>query len=321
MFIFVSGIIGYSVIEKWSFLDSLYMTVITLTTVGFMEVNPLSSAGRIFTIFFLIIGFSVILYGFGSITAFFIEGELMGILRRRKMEKRISRLTDHFIICGSGETGKHVINEFIKTNNPHVVIEKEESEIEALNARFGDVLYILGDASSDAVLLKAGIGRARGLITTFASDKDNLFVVLTARSLNPDLRIVARSIEEESERKLRTAGADSVVSANLIGGMRMASEMLRPTVVTFLNVMLRAEDEVLRIEEAAIHKNSKFENMTIKEADLPKKIGLLVIAIKHGETGKFIYNPPSDLVLKENDTLIVLGGVDQIEKLRGFTAA
>lgn len=308
------------IIEKWPFLDSLYMTVITLTTVGFMEVRPLTPAGRIFTILFLITGFSVILYGFGAVTAFFVEGELLGILRRKKMEKNISRLSNHYIVCGSGDTGRHVIDEFIKTNNPFVVIEKEETAIDALNEKIKDILSITGDAASDNVLLNAGIERAKGLVTTFASDKDNLFVVLTARNLNPAIRIVARCNEDESDHKLRTAGADAVVSANMIGGMRMASEMLRPTVVSFLDIMLKSKDGVLRVEEASISVNSKIAGKTIRDANILKNIGLIIISVKDGETGEYTYNPRGDMVLKANDTLIVLGRVEQVSKLRELAA-
>lgn len=320
LLIFLCGIFGYMIIEKWSFHESLYMTIITLTTVGFKEVKPLSYAGRYFTIFILIIGFSVILYGLGTVTAFFVEGELMGIIRRRKMEKKIKKLNKHYIICGSGLMGRHVVNEFVKTKRQFVVIEKREDEIKLLLEKFNNVLHLKGDASSDSLLIKAGIKKARGLITTFASDKENLFVVLTARSLNSNLRIVTRMVEEESEHKLYTGGANAVVCAHSIGGMRMASEMLRPSVVSFLDVMLRAKDRVLRIEEAVIEKDSKFDGITLMEANIPKKTGLIVIAIKNSITGEYIYNPHSDLKLKFKDVLIMLGKVDQVKKLKEFTS-
>ncbi len=319
LLIFICGVTGYIIIEKWTFLDSLYMTVITLTTVGFMEVQPLSPAGRLFTVIILITGFSVILYGFGVVTAFFVEGELMGILRRRRMKKEISRLNQHYIICGAGNMGRYVIDEFIKTENPFVVVEKDVDEVQLLQERFKNILYVEGDASSDAALKNAGIEKASGVITTFSSDKDNLFVVLTARSINSDLRIVARCIEDESRRKLQTAGANAIVSANSIGGMRIASEMLRPTVVSFLDVMLRGKDEALRVEEALIKQGSKIDNLIIEEAGILKNIGLIIIAVKDGKTGQYIYNPCSDFRLKSGDTLIVIGRVEQIRKLRECT--
>jgi voltage-gated potassium channel len=317
--IFLCGVAGYALIEEWSILDSLYMTIITLTTVGFMEVQPLSQAGRVFTIFLLVIGFSVIFYGLGTITVFIVEGELVTILRRRKMQKKISKLKDHYIICGCGDMGKHVINEFVKTRRPFVFIEKNESEVQGIIEKNEKIMYIIGDASTDAVLLDAGIENAKGLITTFTSDKDNLFVVLTARSLNSGIRIVTRCMEEESEHKLKTAGADSVVSAHAIGGLRMASEMLRPTVVSFLDVMLRDREGGLRIEETIISPESKIRGKTIKEANILGEIGLIIIAIKDGETGQYIYNPQSDLQVKENDILIVLGRVEQVSRLREYT--
>ncbi len=319
--IFIFGVLGYMVLEGWAFLDSFYMTIITLTTVGFMEVKPLSEAGRYFTIILLIFGFSMILYGLGSITAFFVEGELMGLLRRKKMNKKINKLNDHFIICGAGKLGWHVFNEFVKTEKEFVVVEKGEGELESIKELKEDVLYINGDASSDDVLCQAGIRRAKGLIATFAEDKDNVFVVLTARSLNPKLRIVARAIDEETVHKLYTAGADAVVSPHSIGGMRMASEMLRPAVVSFLDIMLRTKDKVLRIEEAEIESGSKFEGVMLKEANIPQETGLIVIAVKNRDTGEYIYNPGSDLKLKVNDVLIILGDMNQLDKLKEFTSS
>ena len=237
------------------------------------------------------------------------------------MEKKIKKLNNHYIICGAGDIGKHVINEFIKTKNPFVVIEKNQKKMDQLQERVGDILYVLGDATSDLILQKAGIQSARGIITTFASDKDNLFVVFTARSLNTNIRIVSRSLEEETENKLYRAGADSVISAHLIGGMRMASEMLRPAVVSFLDVMLRGKEKVLRVEEATIEEGSKFENITLQEANIPQKTGLIVIAIKRKDTGEYIYNPQSQLELKAKDVLIMMGEVDQVKKLREYTIA
>lgn len=318
--IFIFGMVGYMVVEGWGFLDSLYMTIITLTTVGFMEVKPLSEAGRYFTIILLIFGFSIILYGLGSITAFFVEGELMGILRRKRMKKQIDKLSDHYIICGAGKLGWHVIHEFVKTERAFVVVERGEEEITSIKDLKPDFFYIHGDASSDDILCQAGIKRAKGLIATFAEDKDNLFVVLTARSLNPHLRIVARATDEETVHKMYTAGADAVVSPHSIGGMRMASEMLRPAVVSFLDIMLRTKDKVLRIEEAVIESGSKFEGITLKEANIPQKTGLIVIAVKNRDSGEYVYNPGSDLTLKVNDVLIILGDMSQLGKLKELTS-
>jgi voltage-gated potassium channel len=319
--IIMIGVAGYMIIEKWQFIDAFYMTIITLTTVGFMEVQPLSPTGRIYTVFIIVVGFSVIIYGLGVITAFFVEGELLGILRRKSMEKQISKLNNHYIICGYGDMGKHVVGEFMKTQNSIVVIEKDENEINLLSEKFQDVPYINGDASLDAVLIRAGIERAKGLITTFASDKNNLFVVLTARSLNGNLRIVARSMEEDAEHKLKTAGANSVVSASSIGGMRIASEMLRPNVVSFLDDMLRSKNNVFRVGEAAVEKGSKVEGLSIKDSNIFRDIGLVIIAVRDSIKGEYVYNPKSETELKTDDVIVVMGMIEQINKLKTYTQA
>jgi len=284
-----------------------------------MEVEPLSSAGRLFTVFLITIGFSVIFYGLGMVTVFIVEGEMISIFRRKRMKKKISKLEGHYIICGAGVIGKHVISEFINTDTHLVVIEQDEDEIRSLQINMGEFLYIAGDAASDSVLEEAGIMKAKGLVTTFSDDKKNLFVVLTAKNLNPGLRIVARSNDEESVRKLKTAGADSVVSSNAIGGMRMASEMLRPTVVSFLDIMLRSKEKGVRVEEAVVKEGSKIADKTISEADILKNIGLVIIAVRDSESGQYIYNPKSSVVFKPGDTVIVLGSANQIRQLRTYT--
>ena len=311
--VFLCGVIGFMTIEGWSFLDASYMTVITLTTVGFGEVNTLSSAGKIFTMFLIIIGMGILLYGVSSITAFIVEGELMDIIRRRRMDKSISKLKDHCVICGAGKVGRYIIEEFIKTGKDFVVVEKNTESIKKLT---GEVLWIEGDASDDAVLLKAGIDKAKGLITALSTDKDNLFVVLTSRELNPKLRIVSRALEEESIHKLKKAGADSIVSTTFIGGMRIASEILRPTVTRFLDTMLREKGDALRIEEVSLSVGSKMVGQTLGEVGVPRKTGLIVIAVKDVKNDKYIYNPDSSLKLNEGDLLIVLGSVNQVDKLK-----
>jgi voltage-gated potassium channel len=231
--ILASGTLGYMLVEGWSPLDALYMTVITLATVGYGETHPLSPVGRIYTIALILIGLGVVGYGLSTVVAFLVEGQLTGILERRKMERKIRSLRDHVILVGAGETGKHIAEELLNTGTPFVVIERDPAQVGALE-RLGKVLYINGDATESGVLREARIESARGLISSAPSDKDNLFVILTARELNSALRIVSRVIAEGSRHKLLKAGADAVVSSNLIGGLRMASEMLRPHVVSFL---------------------------------------------------------------------------------------
>jgi voltage-gated potassium channel len=304
-------------IEGWSLLESLYMTIITLTTVGYGEIHPLSPLGQIFTICLIFLGVGMLVYCFGNITSFIVEGELKGILGRRRMERQIKRLRNHVIVCGIGRTGRHVIEEFIKTKTPFVAIEKDPEKPKRQMERVGSFLFVEGDATTPEALTEANIQNAKALATTLPSDKDNLFTILTAKELNPSLTIVTRLIEEQSRQKLRNAGADRVVSTDAIGGMRMASEIIRPATVSFLDTMLRDPEQVIRIEEAEIPKDSKLDGMTIKDAGIYDITKLLVIAVRRGDTKGYVFNPRGNFVLREGDILIVCGTIDQIEALRG----
>lgn len=314
VFISLMGVCGYMWIEGWTLLDAAYMTVITLATIGYGETNPLSPEGRIFTIVLILTGLGIIGYGLSIFAAFIVEGQLGRLIRRRRMEQRLRSLSGHYIICGAGETGRCIAEEFNKTQQPFVVIERRKDCIEKINSK--NLCYILGDATRDAVLQQAGIERACGLVSTLDSDRDNLFVVLTARSLNSSLRIVSRVVEAESERKLLTAGANSVVSPNRIGGLRMASVLLRPTVVSFLDVMMRREDLTLRIEEVTLLPDSPLVNKTLAQSEIRSKTGLIVIAILKQTGHHYIYNPVFNTMLEAGDVLIVMGDTAQVNRLR-----
>ncbi len=308
--VFICAILGYIIIEKWSLLEAIYMTVITLTTVGFQEVRPLSPVGRILTMFILVSGIGLLAYAAGSTLEFIVEGELSGLLRRKKMEKQIGNLEEHYIICGAGDVGKYIIEEFVKTKRKFVIVEIKKLEEDK------DILFIAGNATEDEVLIKAGIRSAAGLISALSSDKDNLFVVLTARNINPNLRIISRATDEGTVPKLYKAGADAVVSTEAIGGLRMASEMVRPTVVTFLDTMLRERESTLRIEEVKIPDGSPLAGRTLKETSIADKTGLIVVALKESGTEKYSYNPLPEVKLRAKDILIVLGELKGLEKLQ-----
>jgi len=312
--VFLIGTIGYEVIEGWNFLDSAFMSVITLATVGYGEVHPLSSIGQIFTILLIIGGMGVVSYGVLTVTTLIAEGELQRFLRRRRMDKEISKLSNHYIVCGAGETGKHIIEELIHTQREFVVIDNNINNIKRIEGK--DILFIEGDASSDAVLINAGIERAKGIFCTLPSDKDNLFVVLTARGLNKNIRIITRCVEDESEQKFLRAGADKVVSTDYIGGLRMASEMIRPAATSFLDIMLRDRKGV-RFDEVTVNQNSKLVNKTIAESEIFKKTGVIVVAVKN-DKGEYLYNPRGDTKINAKDTLIVLGDVRQIQNLKNL---
>lgn len=314
------GSVGYELIEGWSFEDAIYMTVTSLATVGYGEVHPLSQAGRIFTMGLILTGMGVLAYGLSAITAFVVEGELTNIIEKRKMEKEIGKLTDHIVLCGLGQTGRHVAEELIKTNTPFVAIERHLEVIEHRKS-LGNFPCIHGDATQAEALLKANIGEARGLVTALGSDKDNLFVIISAKELNPNLRVVTKAIEDDAASKLAKVGADAIVKTDFIGGLRMASEMIRPTVVSFLDVMLRDREKVMRIEEASVYPDSKLVGHTLRDCQIKEKTGLLIIGLKKGRTGGYLYNPTGDTLIEPGDSLIACGSPDQMSKLRDLAKA
>lgn len=312
--ILVVGTLGYMALEGFSLLDSLYMTVITISTVGFGEVGELSTAGKLFTIVIILLGLGTVAYALTNAAAFLLEGELSDILRRRKMKNDISSLKDHYILCGAGQTGVSVIEHFQRSSAPFVVIERDEKKVEALMKQ--GHFAVQGDATQEEILVKVQIESSKGLITCLATDTDNVFTVLTARGLNPGLYIVSRAIEKKSHGKLRKAGADNTISPNEIGGARMASLLLRPAVVSFLDIITRAGDVVFDLEEVVIDKDSEILGKTLREARIPEKVGLVILAVKKRGEEKLRINPGADEVLEEGDKVIVMGKPDQIEKLR-----
>jgi voltage-gated potassium channel len=300
---------------RWPFLDAFYQIVITVASVGFMEVHPLSSAGRVFTIFVIFIGMGTVVYVLGTVTAFVVEGELTNILRRRRMDRKIRDLQDHYIVCGVSRAGRHVVRELEKNRRPLVVVEKDPERLKLL-AGGGDLLSVTGDATSEEVLLEAGLARASGLVTTLPQDQDNLFVVLTARRLNPRLRIVSLAVEESSEGKLRDVGADGVVSSFRIGGMRLASELIRPAVVSFLDLMLRREDATIRVEEATIGEGSAWVGRALGDVNVPAHADVVVVGMKKASSGDLVFNPRPGTVLAAGDTIVMIAEVGEVEKVR-----
>jgi voltage-gated potassium channel len=313
------GVAGYMVLEHWRFQDASFMTVITLATVGYGETKPLTQAGRWFTTILILGGMSTLLYALSSITAFVVEGQLKDLLRRTRMEKEISKLKDHFIVCGAQRVGLVVLKELMRTGNRAVIVDHDVGEALEWGERHGGVLALQGDPSDDEVLERAGVARARGLLAALETDKDNVIVVLTARGLNKDLRIVARAHEESTREKLLRAGADTAVLTQNIGGMRMASEMIRPTVVNFLDTMLREKETALRVEEATIRNGSPLEGQSLEEASLGKRTGVLVVAIRRPD-GAFEFNPPEDRGLLEGEVLVAMGTPEQVRALRKLAA-
>lgn len=294
---------------------AIYQTAITLAGVGFSDVleSQATWTGTLFTVFLALVGIGFLMYFISTVTAFIVGGELRQIMETRAMEKRIRAMENHYIVCGAGENGRHVISELIATERQFVVIENDPEQIERLR-NFGNVCYIQGDATEDELLIKVGIERARGLMSVLPSDKDNLLVVITARQLNPTLRVVSRCIEEINQKKLIKVGADAVVTPAYIGGLRMVSEMVRPTVTTFLDVMLR-DKRAIRFENLTVPKGNHLVNKTLAEAALPDVADINVIAARPSPADDFIYNPHGNLVLNEGIELVVVGTPTDIQNV------
>jgi voltage-gated potassium channel len=306
------GTLGYMGIEGWDFLDSLYMTVITLATVGFREVHLLSDHGKIFTMLLIVVGVSVLGYIVGSLAQIMFEGQFQRIVGRKKVEKKIEALRDHYIVCGFGRMGALICREFAARPLPFVVVEKNTEVLEKLEEE--GYLFLRGDAIDDETLLKAGIKRAKGLISVVASDTENVYITLTARELNPDLYILARSGDEGSDIKLKRAGASKVVSPYLIGGSRMAQAILRPNVVDFIEIATGREHMELQMEEIIIPSDSGFVGENLVSSGFRKETGVMIVGIKKAN-GHMVFNPESHTRLEERDTLIVLGEPSAIHKL------
>lgn len=310
------GTLGYIFIEKWRFLDALYMTIITIATVGFHEVKELSSAGRIFTIFLIIGGVGTAGYTLGSLIEVMLEGYFGDIIGGRRMKRKIGDLKGHYILCGFGRVGQQVAREFKRAGAPFIVLDSNPEVKDRLDAE--GALYIQGDASNEEVLKEASIDKAKGLITAVDSDADNVYVTLTARVLKPDLFIIARANLEGSEEKLKRAGANRVISPYSIGGRRMASLLLKPVVSDFLDTALRGEKLEFQLEEVDIKEGSPLEGLTIRETNIRGECGALVLSIQR-KNGKFETDVGPDSKIEPGDKLVVIGTREQLERLERMT--
>ncbi|TCT14043.1 voltage-gated potassium channel [Natranaerovirga pectinivora] len=314
IFLIIGGTLGYLFLLGVSFIDALYMTIITISTVGYQEVAEMTDASKLFSIFLILWGLGIAGYAFTSIVAMFFEGEFRKAWRKRKMESKIAQLKDHYILCGAGETGHTVIERFMESKEVFVVVEKDEEKVKELERE--GVLAILGDATHEEVLSQARIENAKGLITSLSNDADNVFTVLTAREMNKDIYIVSRAIEKSAGIKLKKAGANNSISPNEIGGRRMAAIVLRPSIVSFLDVITKAGDIELDLEDVVVGKGSILAGKTLREAKVPERTGLMIIAIRRKDERKFLFNPSSEKTLDLGDVMMVLGREEQVDKLK-----
>jgi voltage-gated potassium channel len=309
----MAGSAGYMFIEGWNCLDSLYMTIITIASVGYKEIHDLSPNGRIFTIILIISGVGSVTYALTTIAKIVVEGEIQEIFGRKRLEKKIKELKNHYIVCGYGRMGRIICRELKEKDLKFVIIEKEPDTFESGE----ETLVLKGDATKDENLKEAGIEKAKGLISVLPTDAENLFVVLSARELNPKLFIVARAGEEGSEQKLLRAGADRVVSPYHIGGLRIAHTVLKPAVVDFIEFATKSGNIDLQMEEITVQNNSKLAGLTLDECGIGRDLGIIVVAIKK-VSGDMQFNPTFRTAIKAGDTLIALGEISKLRTLENM---
>jgi len=314
LFVAVSavGVVGYHVLEGYTWLEALYMTVITLSTVGFGEVRPLHSAGRIFTILLLAGGLGVVFYTMVTVTEKVVEGEFQQFFGRRRMQKRIGMLSNHYLVCGFGRIGEVVCRELASKPVPFVVIEQQEERVR--EAETNQYLVLQGDATEEKTLLAAGGRQARGLFAALATDAGNVFVTLTAKELNPALFVVARAETERSERTLLRSGADKVISPYAMGGHRMAQAALRPAVVDIIDLATHHQSLELQLEEINVPVSSPCNGVTLRDSGLWEQPGVIVVAIKRA-SGKMLFNPMPEEKIEAGDSLIALAEAPQLKEI------
>jgi voltage-gated potassium channel len=299
-------------IEGWAFDDAFYMTIITLATVGYGEVHQISDAGRIFTIILIVSGVGYFMYVVGLIVQFLVEDRIRVILGRRKLDKRIAKLKNHYIVCGYGRIGRVLVHYLTERYLNVVVIEKNADRRAAMDE--DGVLYLVGEATDESLLLRAGIRSAKGLITAVATDADNVFLTLIAKQLNPDLFIVARAIQNTAKRTLQAAGAAKVISPYDLGARRMAHAILRPTVIKFLELAFTDESTDVVMEEIRVRPSSHLLNVALKDSGIRQQLDLIILTIKKAD-GTLIFNPKADTRIETDDTLVVVGKAKSVNRL------
>lgn len=313
LFIGIAGTTGYMMIEGWDLLDSIYMTIITLATVGYGEVHSVSRAGRVFTMLLILLGVGFCLYVAGAMVQFMVEGRIRAILGRRRLDKKIGRLKNHLIVCGYGRIGRVLCkNLYGKKELDLVVLENNKDLIPVMEE--DGVLYLYGDAVDEENLVKAGIKTAKGLVAVLATDAENVFLVLTARQLNPNLHITARASRSDTKPRFLAAGANNVVSPYDIGAISMAQRILKPTITSFLDLAFAEQNKDIKMEEIPVSSSSNLINIMLKDSGIRQKFNLIIIAIKKPD-GSMLFNPSFETKIEAGDTVIAVGEDSNLQKL------
>ena len=313
----IIGVVGYVVLEDFSIGDAFFMTIITLSTVGYGEVHPLSDSGRIFTSILIIFNLGTFAYAAATVSAFFVEGNFKLLLKDYKVFQKVKKLENHVIICGAGRHGREVMIELRRQSIPFVVLDKNDDRIDLLRED-DELLYLDGDATQDDLLKEAGIDKATALISVLGEDTDNLFVVLSARQLNPELTIISRAINEQVENKLRRAGANYIVRPERIGGFYMATLVSKPDAVEFFNILSNMGSVTIDFEEVSTDElKPEYQGMTIKEMNIRGLTGANVIGI-HDDSGRYIINPGPETLVRQGGKLVILGDGKQMNAFRRF---
>jgi voltage-gated potassium channel len=315
--VLIGGTVGFTLIDNYPPFDAFYMTLTTMTTVGYGEVHPLSFAGRVFNSFLIFFGTTIIFIAIGAMTQTIIELEFGDAIGKRRNKRMIDHLTDHYIICGFGRVGRGAADELRHAGVPFVVVDTSPERVE--RAMLGGMLAVAADATRDDVLRLVGIEKARGLVTALSTDADNLFVLLSAKGLNPGVFVAARAAEEGAEAKMRRAGADAVFAPYAITGHRLAQSLLRPHVVQFLDFTTKEAGEDIAIEQVRISEGSEVIGKSLKEMHLRKGVGVIALAIRRAE-GEMMFNPPAETAVFSGDHLIVMGRPDNLRALEVLAA-
>lgn len=312
--VIIFGVSGYMFLEGKTFMEAIWMTMQTVTTVGYGDVIPLTTQGKIFTMFLITGGVGTFAYSIGNLIGLIVEGHLLDVMGRKKMLKRLSQMNNHIIICGAGRVGEQIIETLTKENVPFVAIDENEEIVNDLVKK--GILAISGDATLDETLHLAGIERAKGLVASLPGDAENVFITLTSKGLNPNIHVVSRSYRLESEQKLKRAGADKVISPSVIGGRKMAISILKPASVEFVDTLMHKKNIEIEMEEILVGPNSSLVNQSLRNSNIRSNIGVNVIAIMRND--EVISNPPSEEIILLDDLLIAIGTREQLAKLESL---